>query len=340
MPKKTLHLVLIVLWLVAAAFLFYVADVSWLGGGQLHGGFWTGQGHWDLSLVLLLGPVIYAAVIFRTRGGLVTAIVASLSIVPYVFLFSSEPDALFRVITFAIIALLLGGFLGMQLDNQERLKRQHASLEHLFSETIGAEERQKLYLARELHDVSLQSLVDISHDIDDLEEEGDAARLKTSLEELRREVDGVVEGTRRFIQGLRPPLLEEMGIATSLKWLADEAGEEEGIEVTAAIEGEERPVPDAIELAVFRIAQETLNNARKHAGATRVDLTLAFEKDRLRLRVADNGSGFTMPAPDRLAADGKFGLVGMAERARLVGGSFKVDSRPGRGTTVTLEMPG
>jgi signal transduction histidine kinase len=339
MSKKTLHLALIVLWLAGAALLFYVADVSWLEAGQLHGGFWTGQGHWDLSLVLLLGPVIYAAVIFRVRGGITTALVASLCILPYVFLFSSEPDPLFRLIAFVVIALLVGGFLGMQLNNQERLEKQHASLEHLLSETIGAEERQKRYLARELHDESLQALVDISHDIDELEEEPGSEGLRSSLERVRHEVDAVVEGTRRFILGLRPPLLEEMGIATSLKWLADDISEEEDIEVSVSIEGEERPVADAVELAVFRIAQETLNNARKHARATRVELTLAFEKDRLRLRVADNGSGFTVPAPDQLAKDGKFGLVGMAERARLAGGSFRIDSTPGQGTTVKLEMP-
>ncbi len=339
MPGKVRHLVIIVLWLAAAALLFYANDVSWLGAGRLHGSFWTGQGYRELSLLLLLGPVIYAAVIFRVRGGIITAVVASLAILPYAFVFSSETDPLFRLAAFIIIALLLGGFIGLQLNNQARLEKQHASLENLLSETIGAEERQKQYLARELHDESLQALVDISHDIDDLEEEHDAGRLKASLEQLRREVDGVVEGTRRFILGLRPPLLEEMGIATSLKWLAGDIGDEEDIEVNATIEGEERPVPDAVELAVFRIAQETLNNARKHARATRVDLTLTFEKDRLRLRVADNGAGFTMPAEDQLAREGKFGLVGMTERAKLAGGSFRIDSAPGRGTTVTLEMP-
>jgi two-component system NarL family sensor kinase len=339
MPKRARHFVLIVLWLAAAVILFYVPDVSWLAGGKLNGGFWKGQGFRELSLLLLLGPVIYAAVVFRVRGGLATALVASVAILPYAFLFSPETDPLFRLIAFAIIALLLGGFIGLQLNNQERLEKQHASLENFLSETIGADERQKRYLARELHDESLQALVDISHDIDELEEEQDAERLKESLERLRHEVDGVVEGTRRFILGLRPPLLEEMGIATSLKWLADDMCEEGELEVSATIEGEERPIPDPVELAVFRIAQETLNNARKHARATRVDLTLTFEKDRLRLRVADNGTGFTVPPPDQLATDGKFGLVGMAERARLAGGSFKIDSAPWQGTTVTLEMP-
>jgi signal transduction histidine kinase len=338
-PKNTRHFILILVWLIAAVLLFYVGDVSWLGAGKLTGSFWTGQGYRELSLLLLLGPVVYAAIVFRVRGGLITALVASLAILPYAFYFSPEPDPLFRLIAFAIIALLLGGFIGTQRNDRARLERQHASLENFLSETMGAEERQKRYLARELHDESLQALVDISHDIDELEEEEDRDKLKTSLQQLRREVDDVVEGTRRFILGLRPPLLEEMGIATSLKWLAGDIGEEEGIEVAVHICGEERPIDDAIELAVFRIAQETLNNARKHARATRVELTLTFEKDRLRLEVRDNGAGFTVPAGDELATAGKFGLVGMAERARLAGGTFKVVSAIGQGTTVTLEMP-
>jgi signal transduction histidine kinase len=338
-PKNTRHFILILVWLIAAVLLFYVGDVSWLGAGKLTGSFWTGQGYRELSLLLLLGPVVYAAIVFRVRGGLITALVASLAILPYAFYFSPEPDPLFRLIAFAIIALLLGGFIGTQRNDRARLERQHTSLENFLSETMGAEERQKRYLARELHDESLQALVDISHDIDELEEEEDRDKLKTSLQQLRREVDDVVEGTRRFILGLRPPLLEEMGIATSLKWLAGDIGEEEGIEVAVHICGEERPIDDAIELAVFRIAQETLNNARKHARATRVELTLTFEKDRLRLEVRDNGAGFTVPAGDELATAGKFGLVGMAERARLAGGTFKVVSAIGQGTTVTLEMP-
>ena len=339
MSKQTRHLCLIILWLAAAALFFYARDVSWLGEGRLHGSFWTGQGYRELSLLILLGPVIYAAVIFRVWGGLAAALAASFAIMPYAFVFSSEADPLFRLGAFSIIALLLGGFIGMQLDNQARLEKEHANLEHFLSETIGSEERQKRYLARELHDESLQALVDISHDIDELEEEPKAAELRSSLERLRHEVDDVVENTRRFILGLRPPLLEEMGIATSLKWLADGVADEDGIEVSLTLEGEERPIDDAVELAVFRIAQETLNNARKHAGATKVDLTLGFEKDRLRLRVVDNGSGFTVPAPEQLAVDGKLGLVGMGERARLAGGRFKIESAPGRGTTVTLEMP-
>jgi signal transduction histidine kinase len=337
--KKTLHAILIALSLLVTVLLFYLGDVSWLGSGKLSGGFWSGQAYHELSLLLLIGPVIYASIIFRVRGGIIASLVSSLAILPHAFFFSPYPDPFFRLITFAVIGVLLAGFIGSQLNSRTRLEKEHARLEHFLVETIGVEERQKRYLARELHDESLQALVDISHNIDELLETEDMTSIKTSLQDLRGEIDAVVEGTRRFVRGLRPPLLEEMGIATSLKWLAEELSEEEEIEVSVDIQGEEQTIQEAVELALFRIAQEALNNAKKHSHATRIQLALSFTEEKVQLRIADNGVGFSVPAQDMLASEGKFGLIGMEERAHLAGGAFRIESTAGQGTVITVEMP-
>lgn len=213
-------------------------------------------------------------------------------------------------------------------------------MQSYLSQTIGAQERQNRYLARGLHDTTLQALVDVSHDIDNLlEAKADfEATGKTRLEQLRHDVDNVQEETRRFIQGLRPPLLDELGLTASLKWLVRETTEELRIEANVDIKDGRKRLNEVEELNLFRIAQEALNNIKKHAQATRVELSLEFPKSKFGLRIADNGVGFSMPPQYQLAREEKFGLIGMTERARLIGGTIQFESVVGNGTVITAEM--
>ena len=130
-----------------------------------------------------------------------------------------------------------------------------------------------------------------------------------------------------------------MGIGTSLRWLAEKTVEEGDIDIDVDIRGEEAPLSDTPELVLFRIAQEALTNARKHAGATPIDLGLTFADGRVRLRIADNGRGFVMKGEDKLSEEGKYGLIGMEERARPAGGTFTIESGAGKGTVITAEVP-
>lgn len=319
-----------------AVFLFYLSHLPWLGSLGLNGDFFASLAYHEICYILFAGPVIYAAVVFRVKGGIMISLIASLAILPDAFLFSPEADPFFRLTTFTIINILLAGFIGNQLNSREQLAKEHARLESYLSQTIGAQERQNRYLARELHDGTLQALVDISHDIDKLLE-AKAGIGKTKLEQLRRDVDNVQEESRRFIHGLRPPLLEELGLSASLKWLAGEIAGELHIEVD--IQDERKRLAEVEELSLFRIAQEALNNIKRHSQATRVELSLTFPESKVRLRIADNGTGFSVPTQYKLAREGKFGLIGMTERARLVGGSVRLESAAGKGTVIITEMP-
>jgi signal transduction histidine kinase len=336
---KSRHMAMIGLLAVLGLLLLYMGDVSWLGSSYFNGGFLAGQAYNEVCLLLLLGPVVYAATVLRVRGGMLVAVVESLAIVPHALNFSPYPDPFFRLGAFAVVSLLMAGFIGRELNTNEALEKEHARLKRFLSQTIDAQERGRLYLARELHDESAQALVDISHEIDELMEAEESAPLKDKLEELRREVETVLEGTRRFIRGLRPPLLEELGLGPSLRWLAQELADEQGIEVDVDIADVEKRLPDQQELNLFRIAQEALNNARKHARASRVWLKLNISDDTARLRVEDNGVGFSVPQRQELVGEGKFGLVGIRERVRLAGGTVHFESAPGKGTVVMVEMP-
>jgi signal transduction histidine kinase len=130
-----------------------------------------------------------------------------------------------------------------------------------------------------------------------------------------------------------------MGLGPSLRWLAEEAAWDEHVELSIDVPEEDLRLPDAVELALYRIAQEALNNARKHSRATRIELTLAYSGDRVKLRVADNGVGFSVAPHDELLSEGKFGLIGVMERARLIRGNARIESTLGGGTVVTVEVP-
>ncbi len=282
--------------------------------------------------------VVYASFVFRVRGSLIASLAFLCLVLPRAFLYPITPqsDPLVRPLVFVLIAGYVGLLVAAGLN---RVDREHANLEHFLADTMNTQEKEKQHLARELHDGSLQALVDISHDIDELSEAEDRANTKSGLKQLRDKVDAVLAGVRQSILGLRPPLLEEMGLESSLKWLAHEITQEGGVEVNVEVRGKARRLTDRVELSLFRIAQEALQNAKKHSQATRIGLRLAFVGDKAQLTVQDDGVGFAVPPQEKLATQMKFGLIGMAERARLLGGSLRVQSLPGNGTVIFAEVP-
>jgi len=129
--------------------------------------------------------------------------------------------------------------------------------------------------------------------------------------------------------------LGRLGLLPTLEWLASDVAEYSGIGIKVNVLGSERRLTEEVELVLFRIAQEALRNVWRHAQATKADITVQFDKD----KATDNGKGFSLPqAIGDLAKDGKLGLAGMQERARLIGGTLTVQSQPGEGTSITVEL--
>jgi len=124
----------------------------------------------------------------------------------------------------------------------------------------------------------------------------------------------------------------------SLRELADSRSENT-VEITVNVIGEERRLPDLIETALFRIAEEALNNTKRHSQATRIDILIEFTADKVCLQISDNGIGFNMPTYRKLVHQNKFGIVDISERAQLAGGSLRVKSATGNGTVINVEMP-
>jgi len=199
-----------------------------------------------------------------------------------------------------------------------------------------AQESERKRIARELHDDTAQALFAVLRNLEDLGSDHPHYTVRDIREQLRV----VLQGIRQFSQQLRPSMLDDLGLLPALNWLSGDLSKNSGIVTKVQVVGEVRHLSSDAELMLFRITQEALNNAKKHAQATKVDVLVEFCDQKIRVTVSDDGKGFVMPAhAGDLARSGKLGLAGMEERAQLLAGSLKVTSAPGAGTRLTVEVP-
>jgi signal transduction histidine kinase len=244
-------------------------------------------------------------------------------------------------------AVMVGAYYGMlvfalrlgQANHQaERLVEELERGRAAQAEAARLSERQRL--AREMHDLLAHSLTGLM-----LQLEGarllaarapDDPRLPAALERAQQLGRAGLDEARRAIGLLRDDELP------SLAELTRSFAHDHGVRCEHTTEGTERPLASPARLAVYRVAQEALTNVTRHAGATVVELVVAQHEDGVELRVSDDGSGFdpaVLPHVNSLTPGRGLGLIGMAERARLVGGELDVRSAPGGGTTITLRVP-
>ena len=216
------------------------------------------------------------------------------------------------------------------------------NMKFYLKEYLKAQEEERKRLACELHDDTSQQILLLAHSLDNL-----ASKASNSLSpELRNELEKLYEltqqthrGIRRYAQALRPSILDDLGLVPALEWLARQLTNLTGIKVqvkTLPIP----PLPQEIQLILFRIAQEALNNIYRHSGASEASVTLETQEDQVRMTINDNGKGFKVPKQlSDFASQGKLGLTGMVERIQLIGGKLEVTSQTGKGTQVVAKTP-
>ena len=199
-----------------------------------------------------------------------------------------------------------------------------------------AQEAERKRIARELHDVTAQALVMMVRNLGDI----DSGHTRVSVKEIQEQARDILKEIRRFSQQLRPSVLDDLGLLPAVQWLASDLTKNYDINVSVNVVGEPHQLPSDAELTLFRITQEALNNVQKHSGASEVDITMEFAGHYTRVTVNDNGKGFEIPGRiGDMARIGKLGLAGMQERTQLLGGTLTIDSQPGKGTLLTIEVP-
>jgi PAS domain S-box-containing protein len=234
--------------------------------------------------------------------------------------------------------------IGLQVITQDvtEEKQLRRNMEYYIKQVTRAQEDERLRIARELHDDTAQVLATLSRSLDSLIT-GEKTLKKSSIERLKKlheMANSALEGVRRFSQDLRPSILDDLGLVPALEWLITDLEKNNRITTKVEISGSRHRLTPEIELTVFRIVQEVLSNIRRHSQASSVAMSLDFGTDALTLLISDNGQGFSIPRrTSDLALSGKLGIIGMRERARLIGGTLIVQSEKDVGTTVTLRIP-
>jgi len=222
-------------------------------------------------------------------------------------------------------------------------KRMQENLRFYLRQTTRAQEEERKRISRELHDETIQAMVVLSRHLDTLasNSEGLSPDNRLRLEELRQQTNNIMQGVRRLSQDLRPAALDRLGLLSALEWLASDVAEYSGIATKVNVLGTERRLPEEIELVLFRITQEAMRNVWRHSQATAAEIIVEFDQSKTRITVNDNGKGFSLPQTiGDLARHGKLGLAGMQERAQLIGATLTVQAEAGKGSSITVDLPG
>ena len=235
----------------------------------------------------------------------------------------------------------LGDTLNALLDTvqtqQQELETQLHRVQTLSGAVIRAQEQERQRIARELHDEASQALtaIIVGHRVIEQLDDMDAIKRKSC--ELRGLTADTLDALHRLIVELRPSLLEERGLLPALRWYAGEYSERFGLKPELVTAGFDVRLPREVETALFRIVQEALTNVVRHARAQHVCVRLLRQAGRIETIIEDDGCGFAL---DRRTVPMRgLGLLGMQERAALVGGRCEVHSAPGQGTRILVSIP-
>ncbi len=226
---------------------------------------------------------------------------------------------------------------GIAIDNA----RLYENMRYYARQITRAQEDERKRIAREAHDETAQILVALSRRLDALKASAElpSAACEERLESARELTTDALHSVRRFSRDLRPPVLDDLGFVPAVRGLARQL-EDTGVDVKLRVSGTPYRFSPEEELVLFRIAQESLSNIRRHGDASAVRIIVSFRRSGVQMVIEDDGKGFA--PPDKfvdVVASGKLGLIGMHERARILGGTLRIDSEPGRGTRVLVNAP-
>ena len=228
----------------------------------------------------------------------------------------------------------------LQAARLEEAQRRETLRGEMLRRIVTAQEAERQRIARELHDETGQALTAIGLGLrgvaSSVETDGD--RSVDNLRQLEHLVEHSLIELQRLISDLRPSHLDDLGLGAAIRWYAGEIEDRLPLKIKVSVNEENSDISTEMKTSLFRITQEALTNVIKHAGANQVNLTLSYDPKGVRLTVVDDGIGFNQSAM-QMASRPSWGLIGMQERATLLGGTFDINSYPGMGTRLEIYIP-
>jgi signal transduction histidine kinase len=258
--------------------------------------------------------------------------------------FQSMEERLVWLVALALFAgilmSLICGWYILRLERQGRqryqaLARSRIELESLSARLVEAQEEERRSISRELHDEVGQSLGALLVEVGQLSKlvPPDDRVTEAQIAHIKSVAESAVKSIRDIALLLRPPMLDDLGLIPALEWQAREISRRSDVEVEVHSQSVSEDLGDETKVTVYRLVQEALNNAATHASAKNAKVTVIQGPDKITVEITDDGNGFD---PERKRG---MGILGMEERVRRLGGSFAIKSSPGRGATVTAEIP-
>ena len=298
----------------------------------------------DMHGILFFIPFIYSAFIFWWQGALVTWLVIIALVIPRIFYFEPDPFSLITNLLYFMIPLMIVIYISMRLKwrakERQTLEDREAERQSFMVQIFKAQEEERQRIARELHDDTTQTLLVLATHAESLSNHENVKTITKSKSEalwIRDTAISVSNELRRLSLDLRPGILDNLGLIPALRWLANNLSVD-GISTRFEITGIERRFPPEVEIHLFRIVQEALNNIRRHSNATAVLIKFEFTPN-VRIKIQDNGIGGSLSkTPGEYATSGKLGLAGMQQRAQFINANFSMDSENGKGTQILIEL--
>ena len=299
----------------------------------------------DLHGSLFCIPYIYAAIVFWWRGILITWLFSIILILPRILYYSPNTASIVTNILFLLIPLMVVLIITLQRRwrevERESLAEREEERQAYIAEIIKVQEDERKRIAREIHDDTTQRLWILANRVQGLITDrlrNIAPQMASEIETIKDTLLHISDDTKRLSLALRPGILDDLGPVPAIRWLVDQLNDEDSIEAKISVKNYPRQLNHEISTHLFRIAQEALNNVRRHSEATRVVVSLEFNPETVKMTIRDNGKGFSLRNINKFSKQRKLGMIGIQERVRLLDGILKIDSKRGKGTTISVEF--
>lgn len=300
-----------------------------------------------MSTPLFLAAIVITARRYGKGPGLLATVLSGLAI-DIIFLdpryqISGGWDDVSRVLVFVAEGFMLSWLVDSHKKVEDAVRASREQLRALSARLQSAAEKERAYIAREIHDELGQELTGLKYDVfalrGMLEDANDRERRRATREKLNstlKSIDGIIHSVRRIATELRPPVLDTLGLSAAIEWQTADFEQRTGIRCRFTSDPEEISLDPEKATAVFRVFQESLTNVARHSGATEVDISLERRDGRLVMSLRDNGKGI---GEGQISGADSLGILGMRERILALDGELRIEGAAGGGTTVTVGIP-